>query len=194
MRKTMYFLMFVTALFVTGCATTTISKYQAVGESTICNGNNLGSIAVLPETAWRPDQKEPELRSMMALEAITKSFQIIPCGNVSKSGGIKEFSNWSSRPESELLTRFSAEGVDTLIIIRIEELTPRLNFTFSLPFLWGGTNEADFRVRVISVKTGAILNDMRVKQVTGGPFNVRPAEWSRADLNSALHKVINGSN
>lgn len=193
MREIIHFFIIVFALLITGCATTTISKYQAVGKNTICNGSNLGNIVVLPETAWRPDQKEPEKRSMMALEEITKSFQNISCSNNSNSGEIKAFSKWSSRPESELLTRFSAEGIDTLIFIRIEELTPRLNFTFSLPFLWAGSNEADFRVRVISVATGEILNDMRVKQVTGGTFNVRPAEWSRAELSSALDKVINGS-
>lgn len=193
MREIIHFFIIVVPLLVSGCATTTISKYQVVGENTICNGSDLGNISVLPETAWRSDQKEPEKRSMMALEEITKSFQMMSCGNISNSGGIKAFSKWSSRPESELLTQFSAEGVDTLIFIRIEELTPRLNFTFSLPFLWAGSNEADFRVRVISVATGEILNDMRIKQVTGGAFNVRPAEWSRAELSSALDKVINGS-
>jgi hypothetical protein len=194
MKNILVTLMLFPLLLVTGCATTTVSKYQAVGKPTICNGKDLGSITVLPETAWRSDQKEPEIRSKMALEEITKSFQRIPCGNLPEYGGVKEFSNWSSRSESELLTQFSAEDVDTLIIIRIEELTPRLSITFSLPFLWASTNEADFRIRVISVETGAILNDMRIKQVTGGPFNVRPAEWSRAEISSALDKLIDGPN
>jgi hypothetical protein len=192
MKKIFYFTIFVITLLGTGCATTTISKYQAVGESTICNGRDLGTVAVLPETAWRSDQKEPEKRSMMALEEITKSFQMMSCGKLSEPGGVKAFSNWSSNPESELLAQFIVKGVDTLIIIRLEEFTPRLSFTFSLPFLWRGSNEADYRIRVISTKTGTVLNDMRVKQVTGGAFNVRPAEWSREELSSALAKTING--
>jgi len=175
---------------VSGCAATTVHTYQAAGKGTICAGNDLGIIAVLPEAAWRHDQKEPKKRELMALEEIEKSFQDIPCGSTSRPGGIRNFSNWSSKPESELLTQFSEEGIDTIIIIRVEEFTPRLEITFSLPFLWGGSNEADFRVRAISVKTGAVINDMRVKRVTGGPFNVRPAEWSRVELNSGLNEAI----
>jgi hypothetical protein len=171
-----------------------MNTYQAAGKRTICEGSDLGKIAVLPEAAWRHDQKEPEKREVMALEEIENSFQNIACGSVSKPGGIRAFSSWSSRPESELLKQFSEEGIDTIIIIRIEELTPRIEVTFSLPFLWGGSNEADFRIRAISVKTGAVLNDMRVKRLTGGPFNIRPAEWSRIELQSALDEIIDNSN
>ena len=77
-----------------------------------------------------------------------------------------------------------------MIIIRIEELTPKLGITYSIPFLWNGTNEADFRIKVISVKTGNIVTDMRIKRETGGPFNIRPAEWSRDELYLALRSII----
>jgi hypothetical protein len=173
-----------------GCIATTMHTYQAAGNRTICEGDGLGKIAVLPEVAWRQDQKEPEKRELMALEVIERSFQGIVCGSISKPGGIREFSSWSSKPESELLKQFAEEGIDTIIIIRIEELTPRLQITYSLPILWVGSNEADFRLRVLSVKTGAVLNDMRVKRLTGGPFNIRPAEWSRAEFEAALDKII----
>lgn len=180
------------ALLSTGCATTTVHQYQAAGKGTLCNGTDLGVVAVLPEAAWRPDQKEPEKREAMALEEITRAFEAMPCGEVVEPGGVKAFSDWSAKPESALLEQFSTDGVDTLVIVRIEELTPRLFVTFSLPFLWAGSNEADFRIRVLSVETGAVLSDMRVKQMRGGPFNVRPAEWSRDELGSALGKVIVG--
>jgi len=178
-------------LIISGCASTTMHTYQAVGKRNICEGADLGKIVVLPETAWRQDQKEPKKRELMALEEIEKSFQSITCGSISKPGGIRGFSNWSNKPEAELLKQFSEDGIDTIIIIRIEELTPRIGVTFSLPFLWGSSNEADFRIRAISAKTGVVFNDMRVKRLTGGPFNIRPAEWSRVELNSALGNIIN---
>jgi hypothetical protein len=184
----------VICLFLSGCATTTINTYKAAGENVICDvqGSNLGIVAVLPETAWRADQKEPEKRKIMALEEIKRSFREMPCGNMVAPGGVREFYNWSNQPESELIKRFSEEGVDTIILVRIEELTPRLYFTFSIPFLWVGTNEADFRIRALSVNSGAVLLDMRVKRSTGGPFNIRPADWSAHELSAALEKVIRG--
>lgn len=183
---------FIVIISITGCATTNVYTYSINRKESICDGNNvdLGSIVVLPESAWRKDQKEPIKRNKMALNEINKIFKNIPCGNISSVAGIKEFSNWSGMPEAEMLKNFSNESIDTIIIIRIEELTPRLEITFSVPFLWIGTNEADFRVRVISVKTGEVLNDMRIKRVTGGPFNIRPAQWSRYELNAALQRIV----
>jgi len=180
-------------LMMSGCAFTTMQTYQAVGKKTICDedGRDIGNVVILPEVAWRNDQKEPEKRKAMAFDEIKRAFQKIPCGSIIRPGGIREFSNWSSVSEAELLKQFANEDVDTVILIRIEELTPRLNFTFSLPFLWGGTNEADFRIRALSVKTGGVLCDMRVKRITGGPFNIRPAEWSRVELSEALKEIIN---
>jgi hypothetical protein len=179
-------------LSIAGCASTSMKIYRAAGKPTICDGKNdgLGHIAVLPETAWRNDQKEPAKRESMALEEIKNAFQGFPCGSLSAPGGIRDFFSWSSKPESELLKQFSNEGVDTIILLRIEELTPYIYFTFSLPILWGGSNEADFRIRMLSVKTGDVLTDMRVRRSTGGPFNIRPAEWSRDELKAAISDII----
>jgi hypothetical protein len=167
-----------------------ISSKQNLGFG---KGNNIGYTAVLPEAAWREDQKEPEKRQSMALEEIERSFQEMPCGSIAAPGGVRPFSNWSSKTESELFKQFSKEGVDTIILIRIEELTPRLMVTFSLPFLWSGTSEADFHIRALSVKSGTVLTDMRVKRFTGGPFNIRSAEWARIELSTALKEIIGNS-
>ena len=177
-------------LILEGCAATTVSKYQAAGNSSICNGSELGIVAILPEAAWRADQKEPQKRETMALTEFEDVFQSIPCGSVSDPGGVREFANWSEIPESKLLSRFASEGVDTIIIIRVEELTPNLHITFSVPFLWGGSNQADFRIRALSTKTGTVLNDIRINRVTGGVFHIRPAEWSGEELNAALSEMI----
>jgi hypothetical protein len=179
-------------MLIVGCATTSTKIYQMSEKTEICirNIDDFGYIAVLPEAAWRLDQKEPAKRELMALEEIKKAFDNFPCGNLSAPGGVREFAKWSRKSESELLKDFSNEGVDTIILLRIEELTPRLYFTFSLPILWGGSNEADFCIRMLSVKTGEVFVDMRVIRSTGGPFNIRPAEWARDELKAALHDII----
>jgi hypothetical protein len=180
------------AMSIAGCATTSTKIYPVSEKTAICsrNSKNFGYTAVLPEAAWREDQKEPAKRELMALEEIRKSFDNFPCGNLSAPGGVRGFAKWSRKSESALLKDFSNEGVDTIIILRMEELTPRLYFTFSLPVLWSGSNEADFRIRMLSVKTGEVLVDMRVLRSTGGPFNIRPAEWARDELRAALHNII----
>jgi len=173
------------------CSATRINTYSIDGKETVCNRDTrLGSVVVLPEVAWRKDQKEPRKREAMALVEIKKAFEEISCGRVSSSDGVKGFSGWSLIPEEKIMHRFSDEGFDTIIFIRIEELTPRLNVTFSIPFLWSGANEADFRIRVVTTKTGEVLNDMRIQRVTGGLFHIRPAEWSGDELYLALRAII----
>jgi len=176
---------------ITGCASTQTYIYNTGKNVTICETDNtdLGKTAVLLETAWRIDQKEPLLRQQMALEETKKAFINFPCGTIVSPDDIKKY-NFSTITDEAILKNFSKQGIDSLVILRIEELTPRLEFTFSIPFLWNGSNEADFRIKVVSVKTGLIHTDMRVKRITGGPFNIRPAEWSRAELNASLRSII----
>ena len=181
------------AMFFAGCASTSTQIHRMSERTTLCNaGEDLGYVAVLPETAWRVNQKEPAKRERMALEEIQKAFEGFPCGKLSAPGGIRKFDKWSIKSEAELLKEFSKEGVDTIIIIRMEELTPLLYIAFSLPFLWGAANEADFSIKMLSVKTGDVLLDMHVKRITGGPFELRPSEWSRKELRTALHDIIGG--
>lgn len=183
------------SIIISACATTRINTYSVNGKETICNGENvnLGSVVILPEVAWRKNQKEPKKREEMAINEIKRAFKSMSCGNVTLPNGVKEFSNWSGITEDKLIEQLSVEGFDTVVIIRIEELTPRLNITFSVPFLWSGANEADFHIKVISIKTGKILNDMRIQRITGGLFHVRPAEWSKEELYLAIKEIVKGN-
>jgi len=192
MRSIYLISIIILAILIAGCATTSTKIYQISEKTVICgrNSDNFGYTAVLPEAAWRNDQKEPAKRELMALEEIKKAFDNFPCGSFSAPGGVREFAKWSRKSESELLKDFSNEGVDTIILLRIEEFTPRLYLTLSLPVLWGGSSEADFRIRMLSVKTGKVLVDMRVLRSTGGPFNIRPAQWARDELRAALQDII----
>lgn len=192
MKRFGFIVYLLAGIMISGCAGTTMQTYRAGGQKTICGepGASLGHIAVLPEMAWRDDQKEPEKRQQMALAEIEKAFLEIPCGSLTPPGGIRGVAEWSGKPESDLLQTFSREGVDTIILVRIEELSPRVYLTYSLPFLWGSTSEADFRIRALSVKSGAVLADVRVKRSTGGPFHLRPAEWAGVELYAALKKIL----
>ena len=178
-----------------GCAATTTDVYLAAGNQPLCRPErpSLGRVAVLPEAAWRADQKDVEERLEMAQRGIKAAFEDFACGNLLEPGGVRGFSRWAERPEEEVLAELRNQGVDTVVFLRLEELTPRFLITWSLPFLWSGTSEADLRVRVVTTKTNSVVADLRVKRSTGGPFHVRPATWAEAELVAALHAVIDGS-
>ena len=183
------------AVVLSACGTTTTNAYLAAGAEPLCaaNGAALGVVAVLPETAWRADQKEPALRVAMAERAIARAFQKLSCGSLAAPGGVRAFERWSDRPEEETLRALAGAGVETVVLLRIEELTPRIGVTFSLPLLWTGASEADFRIRVIHLPSRTVRLDARIQRATGGPFQLRPPEWAEEELERALERVVVGA-
>jgi hypothetical protein len=155
--------------------------------------DSLGKVAVLPEAAWRSNQKEADERIEMARRALEAAFQDFPCGSLGEPGGIRGFSQWADQTEGAVLSKLGSQGVDTVIFLRLEELTPRLAITLSLPFLWVGTSEVDFRIRAVAAATGSVEADFRVRRSTGGPFHLRPAAWSGREFETALRSAIVGA-
>src|SRR5262245_19325284 len=60
-------------LTLAGCAGTTTALHLAAGATPLCAGPPLGRVAVLLETVWRADQKEPEARREMAESAVREA-------------------------------------------------------------------------------------------------------------------------
>lgn len=180
------------AALLAGCGTTTTNAYVAAGATPLCasSGAALGVVAVLPETAWRADQKEPELRVAMAERAIAHAFEKLSCGSLAAPGGVHAFATWSNAPEEATLRALADAGVETAVLLRIEELTPRIGITFSLPLLWTGASAADFRIRVVHLPSRTVRLDARIQRATGGPFQLRPPEWAEEELESALEQVL----
>ena len=174
------------------CANTTTREYHAAGDGRLCDasGPALGVVAVLPETAWRADQKDPDERNSMAERAIVAAFDELSCGSLAPPGGIRALGRWSTRPERTLLGDLLGAGVDTAIFVRVEELTPHLTVTLSLPFLWSGSNEADFRVRALRTRDGRVEEDFRIRRVRTGLFHLRPASWSEPELRKGLEATL----
>jgi hypothetical protein len=178
------------AVFVSACGRQ-VFVYPAVGGGPLCApGRDLGTVAVLPEVAWRLDQKEPDQRKEMARAVLSRVFAQLPCGVVAPPGGLRDFHAWSAGRESDILAALAREGVDTAIFIRLEELTPRLVFTFSVPFLWLSSTEADFRIRALSTGEPRVWIDERIRHTSGGAFQVRRASWAGEDLELGLWRAL----
>jgi len=174
----------------TACTATQIQSHVASGDSPLCAQTaDLGRIAVVPETAWRANQKDRDERTAMATGAIRRAFSDLGCGS---DLNVREFASWSSSLEADQLRRLSDDGVDTAIFIRVEELGPTLAITLSVPFLWVGLSEAQVGLRAIHIPTQRVLLDARIRRVRGGPFQLRPASWAQAELEGALVSLVQG--
>jgi len=173
---------------VPGCSGVFSQLHTATGSAPLCMPDReLGRVVVLPETAWRIDQKDVPEREAMALRALDRAFSIDECGG---DTDVRELSNWSSVIESSWLDALGEEGAETVVFVRIEEVGPTVAVTFSLPLLWISTSEAQLRVRAIHVPTREVLLDAGLKRSVGGPFQLRPAAWAEAELEAALLALL----
>jgi len=92
----------VAALMLSACTSTLTKSYVASGAIPLCpHSRDLGRVAVLPETAWRDDQKEPDERTEMAAEAIAHVLSSSRCGEEIE---VQPFGRWSSELEAALRT------------------------------------------------------------------------------------------
>ncbi|MEZ4217036.1 MAG: hypothetical protein R3E88_11205 [Myxococcota bacterium] len=175
-----------------GCMSGHVESWDAVGAPAPCASAALGTVAVLPETAWREDQKDRAEREAMALRAIERALEGLGCGSLAPPGGVRALAPWSAQGDAALAAALAAEGVDTALLVRVEELGPRVAVTLSLPILWVGTTEADFRVRMLRTRDGAVWLDRRVRRTSGGPFQLRPAAWAEDELAAGLRAALAG--
>ena len=175
------------------CSTTRVKDQTTIGTPPLCRTktHSLGQVALLPETQFREDQKEPEKRIAMAQNAIRSVFSKLPCGRVEEGKGIHKFSNWSTQNEQEILNQLETRKIDTAIFFRIKEMTPHL--ILSIPVLWSTTRELDFDLRVVDVQTGKVHLEIQRNWNRGGPFVLKGAQALENDLEIALQNLITAS-
>jgi hypothetical protein len=175
-------------LLAAGCTTVRLSDDLSGGAPPLCQGRDLGTVAVLPETRWRPDQKEPENRRRVAEAGIASAFQAVPCANATE---IRSFAEWSRLSETTLRATAAQAGVTTLVFVRIEELGPLLEI--SLPVLWSTHNDFKLNLRAVDVRSGATLLDVTRRRQVGGAFQLRGTEPLQGELEAVLRSLSSGS-
>jgi hypothetical protein len=70
-----------------GCSSVRVQRQVSIGEEPLFQPTRtaLGLIAVQPETRWRPDEKEPQVREKIAMAAISDVFNDLPTAHVPRS-------------------------------------------------------------------------------------------------------------
>lgn len=171
----------------TGCSSLQVKDNVLASDPPLCQPQRppLGAIAVLPETRWRPDQKEPAVRQAIAQSALEEVFSAGPGGC---PAAIRPFATWSLEPERQVLSREAAAGVDTVIFLQVEELGPLVYLSF--PVLWTMLSEVKLRFRAVSTHTGEIYLDVRRQRKVGGPFELRGLAPLQGEMATTLRELL----
>lgn len=156
-------------------------------QTAVCTPDvSLGKVMVVPLTRWRADQKEPEVREAIAMKAINTAFAGTPC-----AAGANILPIAPDDASVAGLTQARKEGVNTAMLLRIDELGPIAVLSF--PALWSTWSDVQFTLDVVDAATGNVLRSIPHRRQKGGAFEMRGLEPLQAEMEMALRDVLLGA-
>lgn len=173
-------------LALAACASTERQNSVSVGSPPLCARDaQLGDVVVAPLTRWRPDQKEKEDRAAIAQGAIGEAFKGVPC-----AASVRVLPIAPDGDVSAKLAQAKAEGAETAVVIRVDELGPILIVSF--PALWSTWSDVRFNLEAVDLASGATKLKLDHHRKVGGAFDVRGVGPLQAEMEAALGEVIAG--
>ncbi len=174
-------------LTIAACASAPPGAESIAPQTPLCApGVSLGKVVVVPVTRWRADQKEPQVREVIAMKAIEAVAPAISCAASSKVLPIS-----ANAAAGDGLAAANSEGAKTVVFIRIDEFGPIAVVSF--PALWSTWSDVKFTLDAVDVATGTVLRSIPHRRQKGGAFEVRGLDPLQAEMEQALKDVILGA-
>lgn len=158
-----------------GCAKTTVTDHAAVlpAERAVST-QRLGRTLLVIETAL-PDDK-----SALADEARERL-----------RAALSGLPGHPAEPDTEvrLLERARAEGLDSVLMVRVEDYARRGELSLGLavpPVNWSTRTVVSLRLRALDAADGTVIADLRRDRECGGPYTLRGTD----DLASEMMAVV----
>lgn len=95
--------------------------------------------------------------------------------------------------EEQLLSQARARGLDSVLMVRVEEYARRGNLYLAValpPVSWDTSTLISLRVKALDAKTGAVLADLRRDRLRGGLFTLRTPKDLPAELKAMLASLM----
>ncbi len=173
-------------LALTACTSNQKTISTPVGSAPLCTpGVQLGDVVVAPLTRWRADQKEKEARAAIAEAAIGEAFKAMPCAS-----SVKVLSIAADGDASVTLAQARAEGAETVMLIRVDELGPIAIVSF--PALWSTWSDVKFELEAVELTSGRTMHRIELHRRMGGAFQIRGVGPLQGEMEKALGEVLRG--
>jgi len=185
-RRCLFIVLMPLPLVLGACAETSVTDHLVVpstlsAEQSPLHLTQLGRALVtietaLPEDAWDRDKRIVEAEKMVVAALAPITGQLVPADS-----------------EAALLAKARAAGLDSVIIIRVEDYERYGHLTIGIdlpPLKWDTNTTVSLRVRALDAHDGKVLADLRRDRVRGGLFTRRTAEDLPQEMNELLLSLI----
>lgn len=171
----------------TGCASAPPNAETFAAQAPLCGpGVSLGKVVIAPLTRWRADQKEPPVREAIALKAIEAVAPAISCATSASVLSVA-----ADAAAAGALATAKAEGAQTALLVRIDELGPIA--TLSFPAVWSTWSDVKFTLDAVDLASGQAVRSIPHRRQKGGAFEVRGLDPLQGEMEQALKDVILGA-
>lgn len=177
------------AFVLAGCASTQVETTGTPLAQPLClESRPPVNTLVYWGTAWRPDQKEPQLREAAALRGIEQFLGRASCLAVTAVHHLSTAQAQWSNVDLLQLASGTTPSPDRVLLVVVRELGPRL--LIGVPVLVEGGTEVRVDVRVIDGRTAASLVATQTLWRHGGPFVIKGVQTLDRDLAEALGTTL----
>ncbi len=181
------FLISLTLLMLSGCATTRVQVSGQFPSQPLCQGpDERKSTLIIWSPEWRPDQKDVLLREAAAQRGIERFFTTSQC--FARVRVIRQVSDLSLL-EVPALTASAAGAPDRRLVNNVRELGPIVKLLSTLALFEGGT-EVVLQVRFVSPADGHIDADFRTHWQNGGPWVIKGVATLEHDITCDLQEAL----
>jgi hypothetical protein len=181
--------LFAVLSLLTGCASTKVVISGQPLEESLCRAETPPiSLQIYWTTQWRPEQKEPQMREVSALQGVQDFLAGAKCLSVV---AFERLASGQALPSDADLLQLAASGdgyIDRIVLVVVRELGPRL--VIGLPVIVEGGTEVLIDVRVLDPQEKRTLADSQTLWRNGGVFVVKGVKTLANDMSAALRATL----
>ncbi len=159
-----------------GCAKTTVTDHSLQAVAAPVQAAKLGKTLLVVETAL------PATAAAAAVEAARLVRESLPA--TATAGPDRE---------ERLLVQARAQGLDSVLMVRIEDYARRGNLYLGVavpPVSWDTSTLISLRVKVLDAKTGEVIADLRRDRLRGGLYTLRSPKDLPAEMKAMLASLV----
>jgi hypothetical protein len=168
-------------LVLAACAQTRVTDHAVSPASLPVDAERLGRTLLVVEPALPGDDQDRDSHAAEATQVIRESLAVLP-GRTGPSGS-----------DESLLALARSSGLDSVLIIRVEEYARRGNLYVALavpPVSWDTKTTVSLRLRALDARTGEVIADLRRDRVRGGLYTDRTAGDLPDELRETLRSLL----
>lgn len=181
------------------CSETRVEDHAAVpapgSGAPVISAARLGRVLILQQVALPVGIPNRARHEAEAEKAVWETIAALPIPHVIPATvlGPRPTAGWSSLDDAELLAAARRVDADTVMMLTVEEYARSGHLFIAIalpPVWWDSKTSVSLRLRLLDVRSGVVLADLRRDRESGGTYVDRTPAQLPGELEASLRSLI----